>query len=578
MNQRTGMASDGERTVGWKAEAKRLQTTVAAQAGSPAGAALTAALQALATGQFAVAVEQAQAALASDAGSAVGWRLMALGLEGQGEVIAAIEAYQAAYDADPGAHDLLSDLSRLAGALGSHEVAAEFAARAFAAEPGSARLAGQLAMALRGGHHYGEAIEVLRAAIAVDAENAFLWNALGAVVLQQGDTDNALIFFDQALALEPGRIEALCNRARARLELGDRAGALADCEAALARAGADRGGADTASEILFIRALARLSRGELAGGWADYEARLSGDLARTPAFSLPGRRWSAGDELAGKRLLVVGEQGLGDEIMFAGMLPDVIEALGPGGTLALAVAPRLAGLFQRSFPRALVGAHDTASAGGRPLRTARLPPADVDLWAPMGSLAQRFRRDLASFDRAPGYLRPDPGKADAWRRALAAVDGRPKIGLSWKSMKTSGDRLKQYPSFGTWERLLAVPGVSFVNLQYGDCAAELERARALGVGIWQPPGLDLTDDIDGAAALSAAVDLVIGVGNASTNLAAAMGVPVWISAAPFAWPRLGAGHYPWFPNTRVFAAERFGDWGPVVAAMAAALEARVQAA
>jgi hypothetical protein len=284
-----------------------------------------------------------------------------------------------------------------------------------------------------------------------------------------------------------------------------------------------------------------------------------------------------GDVLAGKRLLVVGEQGLGDEIMFAGMLPDVIEALGPGGTLSLAVAPRLVELFQRSFPQSLVSAPDTASAGGRPLRTAPLAPGEIELWAPMGSLAQRFGSDLASFDRPPGYLRPDPGKADAWRRALATLGGRPKIGLSWKSMKTSGDRLKQYPSFEAWERLLAVPGVSFVNLQYGDCAAEIERAGALGVEIWQPPGLDLTDDIDGAAALSAAVDLVIGVGNASTNLAAAVGVPVWISAAPFAWPRLGAEHYPWFPRTKVFAAERFGDWGPVVAALAAALEAGAQA-
>jgi tetratricopeptide (TPR) repeat protein len=569
MDRQNRMAPISEQTIGWKIQAERLQAAVAASAGSPAGPAAGAALTALASGNLAVAVEQARAALLADPGCGIGWRLLALGLEGQGETIAALEAYQAAYDADPAAADLLSDLSRLAGALGSFDVAAAFAARALAAEPGSAPLAGQLAMALRGAHRYGEAIEVLRAAIAADAENAFLWNALGAVLLQQGDTGNALIFLDQALALEPGRIEALCNRARARLELGDGAGALADCEAALRRAGAGQ-----RSEALFIRALARLNSGDLAGGWADYEARLSADLDRTPSFSLPGRRWAAADSLDGKALLVVGEQGLGDEVMFAGVLPDVIEALGPGGTLSLAVAPRLVALFRRSFPRAQVGAHQTTTAAGRPLRSAPLATDAADLWAPMGSLPQRFRPGLASFDRAAGYLRPDPGKAEAWRRTLAAIDGRPKIGLSWKSMKTSGDRLKQYPSFEAWERLLAVPDVSFVNLQYGDCAAELARARALGVEIWNPPGLDLTNDIDGAAALSSAVDLVIGVGNASTNLAAAVGVPVWISAAPFAWPRLGAEGYPWFPKTRVFAAARFGDWEPVIDAMAEALGAR----
>ncbi|HEX4199374.1 MAG TPA: tetratricopeptide repeat protein [Caulobacteraceae bacterium] len=563
------MAPKSEQTIGWKTQAERLRAAVAASAGSPAGAALQAALKALAAGNLALAAERAREAVRADSSCAVGWRLLALGLEGQGEMIAALEAYQAAHEADPAAADLLSDLSRLAASLGSFDVAAEFAARALAAEPGSAPLAGQLAMALRGAHRYGEAIEVLRAAITADAGDAFLWNALGSVLLQQGDTDNALIFLDQALTLEPGRVEALCNRARARLELGDGTGALADCAAALARASAGQ-----RSEALFIRALARLDSGDLAGGWADYEARLSPDLARTPSFSLPGRRWAAGDGLDGKALLVVGEQGLGDEIMFAGVIPDVTEALGAGGTLSLAVAPRLVELFHRSFPSARVSAHETATVAGRPLRTAPGAGVDADFWAPMGSLPRRFRPDLASFERAAGYLRPDPGKAEAWRRALAAIDGRPKIGLSWKSMKTSGDRLKQYPAFDAWERLLATPGVSFVNLQYGDCGAELARARDLGVEIWNPPGLDLTNDIDGAAALSSAVDLVIGVGNASTNLAGAVGVPVWISAAPFAWPRLGAENYPWFPKTRVFAAARFGDWGPVVDAIAQALGAR----
>ncbi len=561
--------SKREQTVSWKAQAQRLRAAVAQSAGSASGAAMELALKALASRRFTVAVERAREALKTDRGCGLAWRLMALGFEGQGDPVAALEAYQAAYDADPGSQDLLADIGRMAGALGAYDGAAQVFARALAADPGSADLSAQLAMALRGGHRYGEAIEVLRGAIMADAENAFLWNALGSVVLQQGDTDNALIFFDQALKLAPDWIDALCNRARARLELGDSKGALADCETAMRLAGADQKPA-----ILFIRALARLSRGDLKGGWSDYEARLRADFEKTSTFSLPGRRWRAGDSLAGKTLLVVGEQGLGDEIMFAGMIPDVIEALGPAGSLSLAVAPRLVGLFRRSFPRASVCAHETGSLAGRPLRTASGANPAPDFWAPMGSLAQRFRSEASRFGAVGPYLRPDPEKADFWRRALAARDARPKIGVSWKSMKTYGDRLKQYAPFEAWEAVLRTQGVRFVNLQYGECDAEFAQARAFGAEIWNPPGLDLTNDIDGAAALSSALDLVIGVGNASTNLAAAVGVPVWISSPPFAWPRLGADDYPWFPKTRVFAARGFGDWAPVIEAIAEDLATR----
>ena len=148
----------------------------------------------------------------------------------------------------------------------------------------------------------------------------------------------------------------------------------------------------------------------------------------------------------------------------------------------------------------------------------------------------------------------------------------PKVGILWKSLKLDGARLREFSPFERWRSILTTPGVSFVNLQYGECEAELEQARdAFGVNIWRPPGIDLKMDLDDLAALCVALDLVLGPANATSNIAGACGAPVWLIQSPVAWPRLGTNRYPWYPATRVFSTKAFGQWDDVMAEIAAAL-------
>jgi hypothetical protein len=85
------------------------------------------------------------------------------------------------------------------------------------------------------------------------------------------------------------------------------------------------------------------------------------------------------------------------------------------------------------------------------------------------------------------------------------------------------------------------------------------------------PGLDLRNDIEGAAALSEACDLVISAPTAAAALAGALGRPVWFLCAGRVWPQLGTGHYPWYKTTRVFAPEKFGDWSEMMPRVGEAL-------
>jgi ADP-heptose:LPS heptosyltransferase len=191
----------------------------------------------------------------------------------------------------------------------------------------------------------------------------------------------------------------------------------------------------------------------------------------------------------------------------------------------------------------------------------------------MGALVEAFRSDIQAFRSNRGFLTADPAATARWAAWLRGEGEGPKVGLSWKSMKTSGHRAKHYAPFADWGAVLRPSEVVFVNLQYGDCAEERALAQTWGVKLMEPPDLDRTQNIEGAAALSAALDLVIGVGNASTNLAAALGVETWFLFPPVAWPKLGTDRHPWFPKTRGFAAARFGAWEAPLSTIAEALAA-----
>ena len=152
----------------------------------------------------------------------------------------------------------------------------------------------------------------------------------------------------------------------------------------------------------------------------------------------------------------------------------------------------------------------------------------------------------------------------------------PKIGVAWKSLRIDSARHRFYSPFDLWAPILTTPGAQFVNLQYGECGEELQEARRrFGVEIWSPPGINLKDDLDELAALSCALDLVIGPANATTNIAAACGAPTWLISTP-SWPRLGSDRYPWYPTVTVFSPQALGEWEPVMAEVAQALAARVQ--
>ena len=516
----------------------------------------------------------AMKALGVDERSGLGWYLLAIARDMAGDMPNALKAYETALRLLPDHVEIASDLGRLAYRLDMKPVAEKLFRLYLDKHPDSFENSNNLACALRDQGRFDEAIAVLRPAIERRPDNAMLWNTLGTVLSAQGDPAGAQTFFDEALRFDPKFAKARYNRGNSRLALGDLDQALDDCNLALTQTTLP----EERAMIRLARSTIQIANGAIAEGWTDYEARLDPQLAGTTHFVIDRPIWTPGADLAGKSLLLMGEQGLGDEVLFANIIPDLIERMGPAGRLTIAVEPRLIPLFSRAFPAATVCGHATFHYEGKLCRTAPFVTdwSKIDLWAPMASLLIDLRPNLESFPARTGFLPADPARVAHWREVLKEAPEGLKVGLLWKSMKLDGARHRYFSPFDAWAPVLTLPGLSLINLQYGDCSTELAAARDAGIEIWTPPGIDLKQDLDEVSALTCAIDLTVGFANATTNLAAAAGAPVWLVSTPGAWPRLGTPRYPWYPQARVFLPPGFGQWDSVMQDVATALRAEIQ--
>lgn len=546
-------------TVSPKAQAKHRKALTLLKTG----------LEALARQEYVTASTSILLALEVDEHQALAWHMLAISLEKQGELAKAFTAYEAAVRLAPEEIAVAHDLGRLALRLGELEIAEKLFARYLARHPGDEEATNNLACVLRDQNRYGEAIETVRSILEIYPERPVLWNTLATILSERGDVSGSMVFYDEALRLDASFYKARYNRANCLVALGQPLEALGEMETALA-------GLTDPHEVATIsmaKALTQFLVGDLVSGFLTYEARFDKALEDSIQFAEFGERWTPDQELRGRTLLVYGEQGLGDEVLFSNPLQEVLEAIGPEGRLIVAVERRLVALFQRSFPAAIVVAHTSVRHMGRFFRSAEFPEPmpEIDCWTPLASLFRGYRTTLEAFPRHAGYLKPDPERIAHWREVLKQAGPGPYVGILWKSMKMGGSRERGYSPLALWGPILSTPGVRFVNLQYGDAAEDLAAAQARSFEIWTPPGIDLKIDLDDLAALCFALDGVMGPSTATTNLAAAVGARVWLSAAPGTWTGFGTDHSPCYPSARVFHAEDFGRWESVMQQMADAM-------
>lgn len=531
------------------------------------------AIKAMAARDHAGAARLALKALDAQPDLALSNHIVALCLYELGRLSTALTFFERAWKLDPKNPQIYFDLGQTAWKLDMLDAAEKFYRLHMQLAPERIDGAINLGGVLRDQGKYPDSIEILRAAIYADASSASLWNALGTTLLDSGDVDQAVTFYEEALRLHPDFARAHHNLAYAHELAGRSEPALKHCNEALKHPEHAR------DEVTMTHALslALLNAGRVGEGWDQYAIRLNPLYASATLYRMEPPMWDGVsiEDIRGKTLLVIGEQGLGDEVLFMEMLGDVIEAVGPDGEVRVACEPRLNPLVARSFPTAAVGRHVTIAREGREIRSApkMLEDGKVDLWTPMAQPARALRRSADRFS-GKAFFKPDPERVSDLAAQLAAMGPGVKAGLLWKSLLMTAKRSKSFSPFEAWKPVLAVEGVTFINLQYGESRQDLEYARdELGVDVRTIEGLDLKNDLDGVTALCAALDVVMGPMNATTNLAGAVGAQTWVvHSSPKAWTMLGEPSLPWYPNARSYAGKTFRDFKTATKAIARDLE------
>ncbi|MFA7269343.1 MAG: tetratricopeptide repeat protein [Sterolibacterium sp.] len=441
---------------------------------------------------------------------------LAVALKSLGKISAAEEHFREAIALRPDFAEAHSNLGNLLTGEQRYEEAIDAFLQALELRPDYVDAAYNLGRAYQDDYRLEEARQCFDAVLAQQPENSRALNGLGAVLTQQGKLGEATGLFVQALANRFDDYDAHCNLGQVALQ-----------------------------------------RGDLANGWDGYAQRFQRKQQPVCVRPFPMPWWN-GSALAGKSLLVWGEQGVGDEIRFASMIPDAAVL---ASHCLLECDPRLVSLFARSFP----GVHVISRSN---------PPTAVetDWQCPSGDLARWLRRDFANFSGAP-YLRPDPALVARWEKRLAALPPGRRVGFAWRSRNNNRQRSECYPPIVEWLPVFRLPGMVWIDLQYDSAEGEIDSLnKILGANIFHFDDLDLTNDFENVAALMANLDAVVSVATTVPEVAGTIGIPALVvELANFGPMSLGQQNSPWHASRRNFYRTLGEPWQPTIAALAEAL-------
>ncbi len=384
-----------------------------------------------------------------------------------------------------------------------------------------------------------KAIDLYRRFIALQPNDADAYINLGNAYKIKGEGDKAVTLYEKALRLSPHVGQAYGNIAAVFLDRGWHNAALAVMDKAITAM-------PQPGELRFKRSLMALRCAQFAIGWSDYESRFVSETERIPSWPAPPAYWS-GEDLTDKCIVIRAEQGLGDEILYSSMIPDVIAK---AKRCVIECSPRMVPIFARAFPKAEVLRYKMQGVSAQPME-------GLDYQIAIGSIGRFCRLSFEQFPQHRGYLKADEARTAQLRARYEAIaPGNKIVGVSWRSKNDQIGTMKS-SDLSTWREILTVPGVTFVNLQYGDCAEDLAAVKEkLGIDVFHDSDVDPMMSVDDFFAQVAAMDLVVSTSNTTVHVAGSLNIPGWVLLVTgpgtlWYW-FLDRTDSPWYPSLRLF--------------------------
>jgi tetratricopeptide (TPR) repeat protein len=381
--------------------------------------------------------------------------------------------------------------------------------------------------------------------------NEILHLNLGVALMGMNLIDEAKISFETALILKPGYLEAELNLASVYTKIGDNDFAVSIYENFITKNATKNH--ERIDLVKYYLSYEYLSRGDLRSGWEFYKSGFNhlipSYLKRRPDRKFHVPLWDI-EFSSSDKILVWSEQGLGDELMFATMLPDQIKIT---PNLIFECDHRLVPIFSRTYPDITVREHSYDQ-----LNFYKQKLQDFNHQIPIANLCCIHRDNISKFPIKNPILKVDPEIKKIYQDRLCEFNGKILIGICWRSGVMTPARNSAYTSILDWKSIFSIPNASFINLQYGECEDEIRKAEEkFNVQIIRWNDLDLKNDLDNVMGLIDCLDYIVTAGTAVLSMAGSLGKKTFVFLNKPTWIMLGANNYPWFNSvTPIFATDK----------------------
>ena len=352
----------------------------------------------------------------------------------------------------------------------------------------------------------------------------------GVKLSDQDKFDEAIECFHEVIKLHPNYTQGYIQRGRADWEMKRWVKAVDDFDRALELDPEN-------PDIRWTLCLMHLQLADFKRGWRDIEYRWQSKKFDSPRLKTNKPLWHK--DLGAEEVFVWSEQGVGDQILYASLLPILRNCV---KDLFVMVDARMIPLFKRSFPNMTFMPQNARVRG-------------FDAQIPIGSIGAEFIRKLDDIPEyaARNYLKVDPMQIERMRYKIGKAPGELIVGLSWHS---GAPRIGNHKSvrLPELEPLFKLPNTRFVSLQYGACYGDIDDLERETGYVVEDIAIDKRNDFDALAGLIMACDVVVTVSNATAHLAGALGKDTYLLDANklWYWSNTRQGNNLWYPCVRTF--------------------------
>jgi tetratricopeptide (TPR) repeat protein len=379
-------------------------------------------------------------------------------------------------------------------------------------------------------------------AILADNKNIIAFNNKAIMYIEKKEFKLAQDLLYKSLQLEPDNSEALNIMAAVNQILHEYKAAIDFYIKAVEKDPNNR-------ELKSNLARAYLANSDFENGWPLYENRSHIEELKVN-FSNLNRHYINSRPKDDKPILVLSEQGIGDQILFLSLLFEISKFR---NKILVALDERLIPLFERSFPS--INFYSDKSD---------LSSLEFSYNLLAGSMGSLFRKSISAFDeQMKGFIKPNQHLSEKIKVTLK-LRSKMLCGISWKSENKEMGEAKSL-SLEKYKCFFEMNGIEFIDLQYGDTIEERKRVKSqLGVDIISSDFIDKFSDIDGLASLINACDFVITTSNVTAHIAGAIGKKTFL-LVPFGLGKIWYWHNStkrslWYPSVSIYRQDKNGDW------------------